>query len=50
METHARSLDIQIEELVACREAIRDKIASYRRALAVQDVTAIPAATDDAGT
>jgi DNA-binding transcriptional MerR regulator len=34
MESHARSLDAQIEELIACREVIRDKITFYRRAVA----------------
>ena len=34
MESHARSLDAQIEELIASREVIRDKITFYRRAVA----------------
>jgi len=34
MESHARSLDAQIEELIASREVIRDKITFYRQAVA----------------
>ncbi|TFB85569.1 MerR family transcriptional regulator [Cryobacterium algoricola] len=34
MESHARYLDAQIEELIASREVIRDKIIFYRRAVA----------------
>lgn len=33
MEAHASSLDTKIEELIAYREVIRDKIAFYRQAL-----------------
>lgn len=39
MEAHAASLDTQIEELLACREVIRGKIASYRLALADRGVS-----------
>jgi DNA-binding transcriptional MerR regulator len=35
MEDHARSLDRQIAELIACREIINDKITSYRQTLNV---------------
>jgi hypothetical protein len=43
MECHARTLERQIEALIACREVICDKIDSYRGALAERDVTLPPA-------
>ena len=37
MEAHARALDAQIDELIACRMVIRTKIDAYRDALVIRD-------------
>ena len=39
MEGHARALDEQIEELIACRAVIRGKVDSYRKALSLKAET-----------
>jgi DNA-binding transcriptional MerR regulator len=38
MEAHARSLDAQIEELIACRAVIRGKIDTYCETLSAEGV------------
>lgn len=43
MESHARSLDAQIQELIACREVIRRKIDDFGDVLAACGVDVAPA-------
>ncbi|WP_353813703.1 MerR family transcriptional regulator [Agromyces sp. SYSU T00266] len=42
MEAHARSLDEQIEQLIAAREVIRAKVSDYRRMLAERGIELPP--------